>query len=160
MIEAELVVGANTSVTLHFALRLENGDVVDSTFERAPATFSVGDGSLLPGFESKLLGMSKSQRATFAVAPENAFGQPNPNNVQHFKRSQFAADMELHEGLIISFADAAKAELPGVVKSFDADTVVVDFNHPLAGRTIAFEVEIINVQPADGVAADNAAVKV
>ena len=55
--------------------------------------------------------------------------------------------MDLHEGLIISFADASKAELPGVVKSFNADEVVIDFNHPLAGRTISFDVEIIAIEP-------------
>lgn len=149
-----LPVGPQTRVTLHFALRLEQGEIVDSTFERAPATFTVGDGSLLPSFERKLFGLTKGRRETFSVTPEEAFGQPNPANVQHFKRSQFAADMELHEGLVISFADASKAELPGVIKSFDADTVVVDFNHPLAGRTIEFDVEIIDVQSADVQAAD------
>lgn len=145
---SEFVIGPNARVTLHFALRLEQGEIVDSTFERAPATFAVGDGSLLPGFERKLFGLKAGQRATFDVLPQDAFGQPNPANVQHFKRSQFATDMELHEGLVISFADATKAELPGVVKSFDSETVVVDFNHPLSGRTIAFDVEIIDVQPA------------
>lgn len=144
-----LPVGPHTRVTLHFALRLEQREIVDSTFERAPATFVVGDGSLLPGFERKLFGLTKGERGTFAVLPEEAFGQPNPGNVQQFKRSQFGADMALHEGLVISFADASKAELPGVIKRFDADTVVVDFNHPLAGRTIEFEVEIIDVQPVD-----------
>ena len=142
------VVGANSRVTLNFALRLENGDIVDSTFERKPATFTVGDGSLLSGFERKLFGMKAGERATHTVLPQDAFGQPNPANVQQFKRSQFAADMELHEGLIIFFADASKSELPGVIKQFDADTVVVDFNHPLAGRTIAFEVEIVAVEAA------------
>jgi FKBP-type peptidyl-prolyl cis-trans isomerase SlpA len=148
-----LAIGANTRVTLHFSLRLENGDIVDSTFERKPATFTVGDGNLLAGFERKLFGMRAGERATHTVTPVDAFGQPNPANVQRFKRSQFAADMDLHEGLIISFADASKAELPGVVKSFNDDEVVVDFNHPLAGRTLAFEVEIIAVEPAEAATA-------
>lgn len=155
-----LSVGPQTRVTLHFALRLEQGEIVDSTFDRAPATFTVGDGSLLPSFERKLFGLTKGRRETFSVAPEEAFGQPNPANVQHFKRSQFAADMELHEGLVISFADASKAELPGVIKSFDAEAVVVDFNHPLAGRTIEFDVAIIDVQPIDVQAADAQSVEV
>jgi FKBP-type peptidyl-prolyl cis-trans isomerase SlpA len=70
---------------------------------------------------------------------------PNPNNVQIFKRADFAADMELAEGLVISFADANQSELPGVVSSFDEQEVVVDFNHPLAGQTLAFKVEILSV---------------
>jgi FKBP-type peptidyl-prolyl cis-trans isomerase SlpA len=147
---SSLVVGANTRVTLHFSLSLENGDIVDSTFERKPATFTVGDGNLLPGFERKLFGMRAGERAVHAVLPVDAFGQPNPANVQQFKRSQFGADMELHEGLIISFADAGKAELPGVVKHFSDDEVTIDFNHPLAGRTLSFDVEIIAVEPAAG----------
>jgi len=142
---SELAIAQDTRVTLHFSLRLENGDVVDSTFDNKPATFTVGDGSLLPGFERKLIGLTKGAREKFVVLPEEAFGQPNPNNVQYFKRSQFDPALELHEGLVISFADAAKSELPGVVSRFDNEEVVVDFNHPLAGRTITFEVDILDV---------------
>jgi FKBP-type peptidyl-prolyl cis-trans isomerase SlpA len=142
---SDLVIGQGTRVTLHFSLRLENGDVIDSTFDKKPAAFTVGDGSLLIGFERKLFGLKKGSRQKFVVSPEDAFGQPNPNNVQYFKRSQFDAALELHEGLVISFADAANSELPGVVSRFDDNEVVVDFNHPLAGRTITFEVDILDV---------------
>jgi len=145
----ELVIGPGTQVTLHFALKLEEGDIVDSTFERAPATFTVGDGKLLPGFERKLFGLSKGAREQFTILPEDAFGQPNPANVQRFKRDMFAADMELHPGLVISFADAAQAELPGVVSGIEGDEVLVDFNHPLAGRTLLFDVQIFDVATAD-----------
>lgn len=138
-------VGQETRVTLNFALTLANGETVDSTFDRKPATFTFGDGNLLPGFENKLLGLRKGERKRFTVSPEEAFGQPNPANVQHFKRSDFAGDMELHQGLVISFADASKAELPGVVASVSDESVVIDFNHPLAGRVIYFDVEILDV---------------
>lgn len=80
-----------------------------------------------------------------AVAPENAFGQPNPQNVQVMPRSNFEG-MELSEGLLIIFNDAANTELPGVVKAFDDDQVTIDFNHPLAGKTLTFEVEILEVK--------------
>ncbi|MCY1562857.1 FKBP-type 16 kDa peptidyl-prolyl cis-trans isomerase [compost metagenome] len=79
------------------------------------------------------------------VAPENAFGQPNPQNVQVMPRSNFEG-MELSEGLLIIFNDAANTELPGVVKAFDDDQVTIDFNHPLAGKTLTFEVEILEVK--------------
>jgi FKBP-type peptidyl-prolyl cis-trans isomerase SlpA len=137
-------IGQNTEVTLHFALHLENGDTVDSTFEKAPATFKVGDGNLLPGFEAKLFGFKAGDKRTVVVEPENAFGQPNPQNVQVMPRSQFV-DMELSEGLLVIFNDAANTELPGVVKAFDEAQVTVDFNHPLAGKTLNFEVEILTV---------------
>ena len=138
-------IGQNTEVTLHFALRLENGDTVDSTFEKAPAKFKVGDGNLLPGFEAAIFGFKAGDRRTVQVLPENAFGQPNPQNVQIIPRSQFQ-DMELSEGLLVISNDAANTELPGVVKAFDDAQVTIDFNHPLAGKTLNFEVEIFEVK--------------
>lgn len=145
---SELSVGPEVQVTLHFSLKLDDGTVIDSTFDRKPATFTVGDGSLLQGFESVLLGMTAGAKNTFTIKPEHGFGQHNPVNIQEIPRKQFGADMELSEGLMISFADAQNTELPGVVKSFDDKVVMVDFNHPLAGRDILFDVEIISLQPA------------
>lgn len=138
-------IGQNTEVTLHFALRLENGDTVDSTFDKSPATFKVGDGSLLPGFEAVLFGFKAGDKRTLQIPPENAFGQPNPQNVQIIPRSQFK-DMDLSEGLLVIFNDAANTELPGVVKAFDDDQVTIDFNHPLSGKTLTFDVEIKDVK--------------
>jgi FKBP-type peptidyl-prolyl cis-trans isomerase SlpA len=143
----ELRIGPDREVTLHFALKLENGEVVDSTEGKAPATFKVGDGNLLPGFEVALYGFKAGDKRSLQIEPENAFGQPNPQNVQVMPRGQFQ-DMELSEGLLIIFNDAANAELPGVVKAFDEQQVTIDFNHPLAGKTLSFDVEIIEVRPA------------
>ena len=145
---SNLVIGEGTEVTLHFALRLETDEVVDSNFDTAPATFTVGDGNLLPGFERVLFGMAAGQVGTFKIPPEQGFGVANPNNVQVLKRSQFSPDVNLEIGLMMSFADAQNAELPGVIKDFDEQEVTIDFNHPLAGHTILFDVEIISVNPA------------
>ena len=138
-------IGQNTEVTLHFALHLENGDTVDSTFDKAPAVFKVGDGNLLPGFENALFGFKAGDQRKLSIAPENAFGQHNPQNVQVMPRSQFEG-MELSEGLLVIFNDAANTELPGVVKAFDDNQVTIDFNHPLAGKTLSFEVQILDVK--------------
>ncbi|MGK0444627.1 MAG: FKBP-type peptidyl-prolyl cis-trans isomerase SlpA [Bermanella sp.] len=132
-------------VELHFALKLADGQVVDSTFDRAPAVLKVGDGNLPEGFEELIIGLQAGDKKSFVVPPEKAFAQPNPNNIQHMKRTDFAADMELEEGMIVSFADANKAELPGVIKKIEDQAVIVDFNHPLAGKELTFDVEIINV---------------
>lgn len=142
----ELRIGPDREVTLNFAIKLENGDVVDSTFGKQPATFKVGDGNLLPGFENALFGLKAGDRRELPISPEQGFGQPNEQNVQVMPRGQFQ-DMELSEGLLIIFNDAANTELPGVVKAFDADRVTIDFNHPLAGKTLRFEVEILAVRP-------------
>ncbi|MDO2098155.1 FKBP-type peptidyl-prolyl cis-trans isomerase, partial [Escherichia coli] len=84
-------------VTLHFALKLEDGNVVDSTFDKQPASFKVGDGNLLPGFEQALFGLKNGDNRTLTILPEQGFGQPNPQNVQIMPRDQFQ-DMELAEG--------------------------------------------------------------
>ena len=80
---------------------------------------------------------------------ENAFGPYNDDNIQHMHRSRFSQDTDLEIGMVMSFADKSNGEIPGVVKSLDGDNVVIDFNHPLAGRDLTFEVEIINVVDAD-----------
>ena len=139
-------VGENTKVTLHFSLSLDDGSVVDSTFDKAPASFEFGDGQLPDGFQSYLVGLVAGDKDEFMVPPEKSFGMPNPNNQQTMKRTDFPADMELVEGLMISFADANKSELPGVVRTFDDNEVVIDFNHPLAGETLKFVVEIQSVE--------------
>ena len=138
-------IGPDREVTLHFALKLDNGDVVDSTFDKKPATFKVGDGNLLPGFEQAIYGLKAGDKRSLSISPEQGFGQGNPQNVQVMPRSQFQ-DMELSEGLLVIFNDAANAELPGVVKAFDDSQVTIDFNHPLAGKALSFDVEIIEVK--------------
>ncbi|WP_425916876.1 FKBP-type peptidyl-prolyl cis-trans isomerase [Pseudomonas sp. GWSMS-1] len=138
-------IGPDKEVTLHFALKLGNGDVVDSTFDKNPATFKVGDGNLLPGFEQAIYGLKAGDKRSLEISPEQGFGQGNPQNIQVMPRSQFQ-DMELSEGLLVIFNDAANAELPGVVKAFDDSQVTIDFNHPLAGKALSFDVEIIEVK--------------
>ncbi|WNF46180.1 peptidylprolyl isomerase [Pseudomonas sp. SG20056] len=138
-------IGPDKQVTLHFALKLDNGDVVDSTFDKSPATFKVGDGNLLPGFEQAIYGLKAGDKRSLPISPEQGFGQGNPQNIQVMPRSQFQ-DMELSEGLLVIFNDAANAELPGVVKAFDDAKVTIDFNHPLAGKALSFDVEIIEVK--------------
>lgn len=144
---SEQVIGPGKQVTLHFAIKLEDGQVVDSNFEGSPATFSVGDGNLPEGFERALFGLADGTETALQVLPEHAFGMPNPSNVQRFPRAQFA-DMKLERGLVIAFQDANKGELPGMIDRFDEHSVHVDFNHPLAGRTLTFEVKILEVADA------------
>lgn len=142
---SEQRIGQNSTVTLHFALKFDNGDVVDSNFEKDPATFTIGDGSLLPGFERVLFGLKDGDKRTFEILPEQGFGTPNEQNLQVMPRNQFDS-MDLDYGVLVIFKDAAGGEMPGVVKEFDDKQVTVDFNHPLAGKVITFDVEIIAVQ--------------
>ena len=140
-----LPIDSGTTVTLHFSLTLENGHIVDSNFDASPATFTVGDGNLLPGFESPLMGLVDGDEREFSILPENAFGQHNPQNVQAVERNNFE-DGELELGTMFSFQNG-DGELPGVVVEVQDNEVMVDFNHPLAGQIILFTVKIISVTP-------------
>ena len=97
------------------------------------------------------MGLCAGDEKEFPISPEQGFGQRNPNNIQEIPKDSFADDIELEEGLMVSFADAQQAELPGVVAEVNDDVVKVDFNHPLAGRDLIFEVRIIAVAVCDGV---------
>jgi len=145
----KVTVGEGTRVHLNFSISLEDGSEVDTNFGDESVSFAVGDGSLLPGFERLLFGMSPGERQMFVVSPENAFGQPNDDNVQSVSRDQFDDDIDLQIGLVNAFNDAGGGELPGMIISFDDDEVSVDFNHPLSGRTILFDVLIHRVEPAE-----------
>ena len=145
----KVTVGEGTRVHLNFSISLEDGSEVDTNFGDESVSFAVGDGSLLPGFERLLFGMSPGERQMFVVSPENAFGQPNDDNVQSVSRDQFDDDIDLQIGLVYAFNDAGGGELPGMIISFDDNEVSVDFNHPLSGRTILFDVLIHRVEPAE-----------
>lgn len=140
-------------MTLHFSLALADGTLIDGNFDSVPASFVMGDGTLLPGFEVALLQQASGASVDVLLAPEQAFGAVNPDNVQVLPRSRFASLLAnttdpVVAGTVLSFADAGGFEIPGVVQSIDEDCLVVDFNHPLAGREIRFRADILSVVPA------------
>jgi len=136
----------SSKVTLHFELALANGDVIDSTFDaEQPAVFTMGDGSLLPGFEAKLVGMAAGAENTFTILPEEGFGQPAEANFQRVPRSLFDEE-GLELGMVMSFANGPEGELPGVIHAIEDEEVTVNFNHPLSGEVLAFRVEILAVE--------------
>ena len=141
----KLQIETGMSVTLHFSLVLEDGHIIDSNFESEPATFSVGDGNLLPGFESTLMGLVNGDEREFTIPPEQAFGQHNPQNVQVVERGNFDQE-ELELGAMFSFQNG-DGEVPGVIVDVDDNEVMIDFNHPLAGKNIIFQVKIIDIAP-------------
>ncbi|WP_273777843.1 FKBP-type peptidyl-prolyl cis-trans isomerase [Acinetobacter sp. GSS19] len=143
----EIRIEAGSKVDLHFSVAIENGVEIDNTRNREePVSLVIGDGNLLPGFEKSLFGLRAGDRRTVHLPPEDAFGPWNPENVQKFDTVKFAQTPIV--GHMIEFEDKAKASLFGVVKSVNEDITEVDFNHPLAGKNITFEVEIFKVTPA------------
>ena len=144
-----LPIEPNMRVTLNFSLALETGEEVDSNFGQEPVSFVMGDGSLLPGFERRLIGMRAGDEAEFRIPPDEGFGDPQDDNIQEIPRREFDADSPLEPGMLFSFADAAGGEVPGMIAAVNEESVTVDFNHPLSGRTIHFRVRIARVEPAE-----------
>ena len=141
----KIVVGPGMKVTLNFAIKLAEGDLIDSTKGKA-AEFVVVDGSLLPGFERAMFGMEAGEQAQLEIPAESGFGEPNPENIKVLKRVDFPEDVEPQEGLVVYFTDVNNNELPGVIQSYNAGSVTVNFNHPLAGRNLVFDVDIIDIE--------------
>ncbi|MBU2098032.1 MAG: peptidylprolyl isomerase [Gammaproteobacteria bacterium] len=146
-------IAAGAKVTLHFALSLTDGSEIDSNYDKSPASFRVGDGSLLPGFEAALMGAAAGDSVAVLLPAADAFGEINPDNVQSFPRQRFAGLLAnttdpIEPGTVLSFADSGGNEIPGVIKQIGELSVVIDFNHPLAGREIMFRADIISVIPA------------
>lgn len=139
-------IDAHSEVLFHFTLTLSDGSVADSTkLQGKPAKLKMGDGSLTANFEACLLGLKAGAEHSFELGPDDAFGAVNPNNIHHMERSQFAADMDLSEGSIVAFTQPNGAEIPGIIRGVAGDSVTVDFNHPLAGQQVTFDVEILTV---------------
>ncbi len=132
-------------VTLHFALKLTNNQIIDSTFEKKPVNLIVGDGDLPANFEQFILGMHVGERKQFLVPAKDAFGLQSPMNIQNISRDKFNDEQDLSIGMVISFSDMQNKQLPGVIKTIADRYVEVDFNHPLAGKELQFEVEILQI---------------
>jgi FKBP-type peptidyl-prolyl cis-trans isomerase SlpA len=135
-------------ISMHFALLMPGGEEIDTTRRGKPAALTLGDGNLLPGFESALLGLSAGDDAQLIVPAEQAFGERVEANVRLLAKTLFAeftSEEPLEPGLVVSF-QAPDGELPGVVKAVYDDTVQVDFNHPLSGSDITFDVSILSVE--------------
>jgi len=141
-----------SGVSLYFSLSLPGGEEIDSNFERKPASFRLGDGNLLPGFEQPLLGLKAGEEISVELPPEQAFGEVNPDNKQTFTREQFQHVLDddvlpAEQGSVVSFKDPAGHELPGVIERIGEQTVTVNFNHPLAGKVIVFRARVVSVLP-------------
>lgn len=140
-----------SQVELHFEVSLENGTLIDSTYSRPkPVTLVIGDGNLLEGFEKVLMNLTAGDTRTAHLSPDEAFGQWNADNVQHFSPVQFARAGGVPQvGMLVEFEDKSRTTLAGVVSHVSDDDIEVDFNHPLAGQNVLFKVQIFKVIPPD-----------
>ena len=129
-------------VTLHYRVATGDDSELVSTFDSTPATLQLGSGELAPTLERCLVGIVIGEHHVFLLEPEQAFGSHNPQLVQRVGLADLppTATPELHG--LIEFASPAGARVTGIVRELDGAAVLVDFNHPLAGKHVRFEVEL------------------
>ncbi|KPK37529.1 MAG: peptidylprolyl isomerase [Gammaproteobacteria bacterium SG8_47] len=141
----EIVHGS--TVLMHFTLSIEDGTVADTSRDDEPLSFTMGDGTLIEGLELMLYGLKAGDKQCLRMGPRDAFGYPDEDNVHRMARREFGPELSIEPGTIIGFETPGGDEVPGVIKAVEGDEVVVDFNHPLAGHEVTFEVEILDVTP-------------
>lgn len=137
---------SGSRVTLHYTLSLADGTVVDSAPSGEPATFTIGSGELVELLESKLLGVRAGERRHFVIAASENQVTSKADTVQVLARNDFPLEMTLEPGQLLGFETPDGQEVPGLILSVSATEVHVDFSHPLAGRDLVFDVEILAVE--------------
>lgn len=144
---SEMAINPQSTVVFHVDIKLSDGSAAESTrVHNKPAKMRMGDGSVSTAFEAQLLGQKAGDTLTFTLPPEDAYGMPNPDNVYYVDRSKFSADSPAEVGMIIGFGMPDGSEMPGLVREVAGQSVTIDFNHPLAGQTLTFQLEILEVR--------------
>lgn len=148
-INSKVPLDEGTRVTLHLRITLEDGLVAEDTFaEDLPLVFHIGDGTVIGALEAAISTLSKGEKTTVMLSPQDGFGLRDPENIHKMPRSSFGPGMNVAPGLIIGFTTPAGDEVPGAILSADDQEVEVDFNHPLAGHPLNIDVEILDIEDA------------
>jgi len=145
MVEKNIIkrVQADSRVLADVTIKLKDGSVADSTKVNGKPTWLImGDGSFSEAFEGFLLGAEVDDSLTFELGAKDAFGESQADSIHFMDLSQFPQDIKLEKGAIVSFEQPNGKPLPGIIREIQGASVKVDFNHPLAGETVIFEIEI------------------
>lgn len=137
------MISIGSQVTAHFTIKLEDNSVAETTKGKEPSVFFITEESLQDPVESQLLGKSVGEKIRVKLTPEQAYGESLPANIHRFQRDRFADSLEV--GDIYQFDRPDGSVIPGVILTITDETVNVDFNHPLAGKRLLVELEIISI---------------
>ncbi len=140
------MIDKNSTIAAHITMKLSDGSAADSTkVNNKPAKIQLGDSSISPAFETQLIGLNKGDKKEFTLEAKDAFGETNPDNIHYVDKNRFSQDAPAEVGNIITFTQPGGVELPGMVKEVSGDSVTVDFNHPLAGQNVTFQIEVVDI---------------
>jgi FKBP-type peptidyl-prolyl cis-trans isomerase SlyD len=138
---------AQSAASFHYTLKNSAGEVLDSSVGSDPLMYLHGAGNIVPGLERQMLGKSVGDKFKATVQPEDGYGVPNPAMLRVVPKSAFPADVELEVGMQFG-TQTPQGPMAIVVKHIDTESVTVDGNHPLAGVTLHFDVEVVEIREA------------
>lgn len=132
-------------VSVDYKGTLENGEVFDSSEGRQPMEIQMGSGRVIPGFESAIMGMSLNETKTFTLSPEEAYGHRDDSRMHEFPKADIPAGMEPEVGQTLMLNTSKGQQIPARVDSIDDEKVTFDLNHPLAGQSLTFKIEVVGI---------------
>lgn len=142
---AEQEITSGTKVSMDYTLTVD-GYVIDSSEGRGPLEYVQGQGMLIPGLEREIEGLKPGDKKSVNVSPQEAYGMPDPDAVIEVSRDQLPSDEEPQVGMILQTQTPEGQFLQGVVSEVNEEFVVIDFNHPLAGKILEFDISIISTE--------------
>ena len=134
------------TVKVHYTGKLDDGTVFDSSREREPLEFTLDEGQIIPGFEEAVVGLEQGDETTVEIPPEKAYGPHQEDAVMEFPLEQLPDEMEPEVGMQLQLQGQNGQAFPARVVEVGDDTVTLDANHPLAGETRTFEIELVEVE--------------
>jgi len=137
----------NLVVTLDYTLIVDE-ETMESTDDGEPIEFIQGIGQIIPGLESALYGMKVEEKKTVVIEPADAYGDYDPESLEIAKKEEFSEEIPLDVGTFLDLRDDEDNILSAQIIEEDEDTVTLDFNHPLAGKTLTFEITLSALRPA------------
>ncbi len=144
-IKGKAVVADGSTVKLNYTLTVD-GKVVDRSEDGKPLEFKEGAHQLIPGFEKAVMGMKVGQKKSFTVKPEEGYGPVNPKAFREVPRKQLPAGITPKAGMTLYAQSKDGQKIPVKIKKVKKDSVLIDFNHPLAGKTLSFAVEVVEIK--------------
>ncbi|MBM4273688.1 MAG: peptidylprolyl isomerase [Deltaproteobacteria bacterium] len=133
-------------VQIHYTGTLEDHSVFDSSENRGPLEFQLGGGRVIPGFNDAVLGMSVQEEKEISLHPDQAYGDPHPEAIREFP-AEVLKGHQIQVGQVLGF-NSPQGPVHGRVLSIDTDKFLVDFNHPLAGKTLTFKIKLVGITDA------------
>ncbi|MGD2097883.1 MAG: peptidylprolyl isomerase [Desulfobacterales bacterium] len=132
-------------VSVHYKGTLQSGEVFDTSEGRHPMEVEMGAGQVITGFEKALLGMAVNEKKVFTLDPEEAYGHRDESLAHSFARSEVPAEMDVEVGQTVALSSPEGRQVPAQIVEADDQKIVVDLNHPLAGKTLTFDIEIVGI---------------